>query len=37
VWSRVASYSITVVAPGAASPASSTADFSCAEGTGASY
>ena len=37
VWSRVASFSITVVAPGAASPASSTADLSCADGTGASY
>ena len=37
VWSRVASRSITVVAPGAARPASSTADLSCADGTGASY
>ena len=37
VWSRVASFSITVVAPGAARPASSTADLSCADGTGASY
>ena len=37
VWSRVASFSTTVVAPGAARPASSTADLSWAEGTGASY
>ena len=37
VWSRVASFSITVVSPGAASPASSTADLSCADGTGGSY
>ena len=31
VWSRVASASITMVSPGAARPASSTADFTCAE------
>ena len=34
VWSRLASCSITVVTPGAASPASSTADLICAEATG---
>ena len=34
VWSRVASFSITTVWPGALSPASSTADFTCADGTG---
>jgi hypothetical protein len=34
VWSRLASVSITVVTPGAASPASSTADLICAEATG---
>ena len=34
VWSRVASGSITVVTPGALRPASSTADFTCAEATG---
>ena len=33
-WSRVASRSITTVSPGAFSPASSTADFTCAEGIG---
>ena len=33
-WSRVASASITTVSPGALSPASSTADFTCADGTG---
>ena len=33
-WSRVASRSITTVSPGAFSPASSTADFTCADGTG---
>ena len=37
MWSRVASFSITVVSPGAARPASSTADLSCADGTGGSY
>ena len=37
VWSRVASCSIRPWCPGAARPASSTADLSCAEGTGASY
>src|ERR1700733_831433 len=34
VWSRLASFSITVVTPGAARPASSTADLICAEATG---
>ena len=34
VWSRLASASITVVAPGAASPASSTADLIWADATG---
>ena len=34
VWSRLASFSITMVSPGAASPASSTADLSCADATG---
>ena len=34
VWSRVASGSITTVSPGALRPASRTADFTCAEGTG---
>ena len=34
VWSRLASLSITVVMPGAARPASSTADLICAEATG---
>jgi hypothetical protein len=33
-WSRVGSFSITTVCPGAFSPASSTADFTCAEATG---
>ena len=37
VWSRVGSFSITTVSPGAFSPASSTADFTCAEGTGVVY
>ena len=37
VWSRVASVSITTVSPGAFSPASSTADFTCAEGIGVVY
>ena len=37
VWSRVGSGSITTVSPGACSPASSTADFTCAEGTGGVY
>ena len=37
VWSRVASASITVVAPGACSPAISTADLICAEATGSRY
>ena len=34
VWSRLASVSITVVMPGADSPASSTADLICADATG---
>ena len=34
VWSRVGCGSITVVAPGVLSPASSTADLTWAEGTG---
>jgi hypothetical protein len=34
VWSRLASVSMTVVMPGAARPASSTADLICADGTG---
>ena len=34
VWSRLASCSMTVVTPGAASPASSTADLIWAEATG---
>ncbi len=34
VWSRLASLSITTVSPGAARPASRTADLICAEGTG---
>ncbi len=34
VWSRLASDSITVVVPGAASPASSTADLIWADATG---
>ena len=34
VWSRVGSASITVVSPGALRPASRTADFTWAEGTG---
>lgn len=34
VWSRVATGSITVVCPGVLRPARSTADFTCAEGTG---
>ena len=34
VWSRLASCSMTVVTPGAARPASSTADLICAEATG---
>ena len=34
VWSRVGSRSITTVSPGAFSPASRTADFTCAEGIG---
>ena len=34
VWSRLASVSITVVTPGADSPASSTADLICADATG---
>ena len=37
VWSRLASVSITVVMPGAASPASSTADLIWAEATGVRY
>ena len=37
VWSRLASVPITVVIPGAASPASSTADLICAEATGVRY
>ena len=37
VWSRVGSASITTVSPGALSPASSTADFTCAEGIGVVY
>jgi hypothetical protein len=37
VWSRVGSRSITTVSPGAFSPASSTADFTCALGTGTVY
>ena len=37
MWSRVASFSITTVSPGAFSPASSTADFTCADGTGVVY
>ena len=37
VWSRVASASITVVAPAACSPASRTADLICADGTGRRY
>jgi hypothetical protein len=36
VWSRVASASMTTVSPGAESPASSVADFNCADGTGGS-
>ena len=34
VWSRVASPSSTTVSPGAESPASSTADLSCADAAG---
>ena len=34
VWSRVAMGSITTVSPGVLRPASSTADFTCAEGIG---
>ena len=34
VWSRVASGSSTRVMPGAFRPHSSTADFTCADGTG---
>lgn len=34
VWSRVGTGSITVVAPGVFNPASSTADFTCADATG---
>jgi len=34
VWSRVASRSITSAPPSACRPASSTADFTCAEATG---
>src|ERR1700716_1921899 len=37
VWSRLASCSITVVTPGAVSPASSTADLIWAEATGVRY
>ena len=37
VWSRVGCASITVVAPAACSPASSTADLIWAEGTGVAY
>ena len=37
VWSRVGSGSITLVSPGALRPASSTADFTCADGTGKRY
>ena len=33
-WSRVGSFSITTVSPGALSPASSTADFTWADGIG---
>ena len=36
VWSRVGIGSTTVVVPAARRPASSTADFTCAEGTGSS-
>ena len=36
VWSRVGIGSTTVVVPAAKRPASSTADFTCAEGTGSS-
>ena len=34
VWSRVGCGSMTVVSPGVLSPASSTADLTCADGTG---
>ncbi len=34
VWSRVGRFSMTVVSPGALSPASRIADFTCADGTG---
>ena len=37
VWSRVGAGSSTVVLPRAPSPASSTADFTCALATGSSY
>ena len=37
MWSREASASITVVAPGALRPASRTADLICAEATGVRY
>ena len=33
-WSRVGSFSITTVWPGALRPANKTADFTCAEATG---
>ena len=36
VWSRLAAGSVTVVAPSAARPASSTHDFTCALATGSS-
>ncbi len=37
MWSRVATGSITVVVPRTLRPASSTADFTCAEATGTRY